>query len=107
MSRLSLNRRMMALLDRAERHDPHAVRIYRMPPAVRLAYDQWRARCEAEAAKHPEPGSLFEAYLSGTYRSPEAPRAVRDALAIEAPPVLTDDLSVADVAELYARMIGD
>ncbi|WP_296722344.1 hypothetical protein [Erythrobacter sp.] len=99
---------MTVLIDRAEKHDPHAVRIYRMPPAVRAAHDLWRVECEAMIAAHVAtggPGAAYQAFLEGELMTPAPPRAVADALAMHGAPVLTADMSAADVAAIYQQML--
>lgn len=108
MSRVSLNRRLAAVLDAAERIDPIAVRLYRLPPALRVRYDIWRAECDAIATRYENSansGALYEAMLDGEFVTPDPPRAVAEALGWIDVPVLPETLTLNDLAELWARMI--
>jgi hypothetical protein len=107
VSRVSLNRRLQALLEAAEAHDPHAVRLHRLTPEARLQYDQWRRACDAEYARFDgdEPGAAYEALLEGSLHLPEPPRAVAEALGLPEPIVLTDAMTTEDLARLWSEMI--
>ena len=106
MSRVSLNRRLEAILAAAERVDPVAARVYRLPPALRQRYDTWRAQCDAVQAQYGDGAALYEAMLSGELVTPDPPRAVAEALGLNAGPIVTDTMSVQEAADLYASMIG-
>ena len=108
MSRVSISRRLQALLESAERIDPRAAAVHKMKPAIRLRYDHWRSECDRLTADMGDPGALYASYVdTGEWPLPAPPRAVAEALGLDAGPILTDDMSVADVAELYAAMIAD
>ena len=109
MSRTSLNRRLLALLEAAEQFDPHAVRLHRLTPAVRAEYDRWRRTCDAEHARFADQpdGAAYSALLDGTLHLPPPPRAVAAALQMPKPATLTDDMTTAEIAALYTQMIGD
>ena len=83
MSRVSISRRLQTLLKSAERMDPPAAAVHRMPPATRLRFDGWRARCDAITAQYPNGAALYEAILSNELVTPDPPRAVAEALGIE------------------------
>lgn len=108
MSRVSISRRLAALLESAERIDPQAAAVYRMKPATRIRHDNWRARCDRITDELGGGETLYAAYVdTGEWPLPDPPDAVAEALGLNARPVLTDDMSVANVAELYAAMIAD
>lgn len=109
MSRVSLNRRLQAVLEAAEAVDPHAVKLHRMAPATRAQYDRWRRCCDAEYARfagQPD-GAAFEALLAGTLHLPEPPRCVAEALGLPEPIVLHEDLTSGELEALWSAMIGD
>lgn len=109
MSRVSLNRRLAAVLDAAERIDPIAVRLYRLPPALRVQYDNWRSDCDAIAAQHENGancGALYEAMLDGELVTPDPPRAVAAAFGWSEASILPNTLTLNDLAELWAEMVG-
>lgn len=102
-------RRLQAVLEAAEAHDPHAVRLHRLTPAVRAQYDRWRRACDAEYARfdsEPE-GAAYGALLEGSLHLPPPPRTVADALEMPEPIVLTDDMTTEQLARLWSEMIGD
>ena len=105
MSRVSLNRRLEAVLAAAERVDPVAARVYRLPPALRQRYDVWRAQCDRLTEEMGGGEAVYRTYLeSGEWPLPDPPRAVAEALGMNAGPVLLDTMSLAETAELYAAM---
>lgn len=108
MSRVSLNRRLEAVLAAAERVNPQAAAVYRMAPATRLRFDAWRTECDriTDAAGGGE--ALYTAYLeSGEWPLPDPPRAVAQALGLDAGPVLLDTMTVQQVADLWTDMVGN
>ena len=105
MSRVSLNRRLEAVLAAAERVNPQAAAVYRLPPALRQRYEAWRAQCDAITAEYGEGAALYEAMLSGELVTPDPPRAVAEALGLNAGPIVTDTMSVQQAADLWARMV--
>lgn len=110
MSRVSLNRRLEAIRDAAQRIDPRAAAVHHMRPATRLRYDNWRAECDAmlkEAASEGGPGAAYEAMIEGRLELPCPPRAVREALAIEDGPTIPHGASPSDIAALWRTMAGD
>ncbi|MEO9623175.1 MAG: hypothetical protein ABJF09_08975 [Qipengyuania citrea] len=105
MSRVSLNRRLEAVLAAAERVDPVAARVYRLPPALRQRYDVWRAQCDRLTDELGGGEALYAAYLeSGEWPLPDPPHAVAEALGLDGGPIVTDTMSLAETAELYAAM---
>ena len=107
MSRTSLNRRLQALLEAAEQFDPHAVRLHRLTPEVRLQFEQWRRCVDAEYARfdgQPE-SAIYEALLDGTLHLPPPPRAVAAALQLPEPITLHENLTTEDLARLWSEMI--
>lgn len=108
MSRVSISRRLQALLEAAERVDPHAVAVHRMAPATRLRFDNWRERCDQITDQLGGCGALYASYVdTGTWPLPDPPRAVAEALGFNAGPIVTDAMSLTEVAERYAAMIED
>lgn len=107
MSRVSLSRRLEAVLAAAERVNPQAAAVYRLSPALRVRYTAWRAECDRAADRYPEGGALYEAMLSGEYQTPQMPQPLRDALGMNAGAVLPATMSERAVADLWAAMIGD
>lgn len=110
MSRVSISRRLDAIRDAAERIDPIALRIHRMPDALRMRYDLWRTECDRiqnEIEREHGSGASYAAYLEGTFVTPEPPREVAKALGLVVAPVLTDSMSLAEVAEVYLAMVGE
>lgn len=108
--RVSLNRRLEAIRDAAQRIDPRAAAVHEMQPATRLRYDNWRAECDAMlkgAGREGGPGAAYEAMIEGRLELPLPPRAVREALAIEDAPMIPHDASASDVAALWRKMVGD
>ena len=107
MSRVSLNRRLQALLDTAQRIDPEAVALHTMPPAIRSRYDAWLAG-NAESAQPFDDGQggIFAAILDGRFEPDPMPRDVAQWLGISDPPVITVDMTTDDAADLYGRMIS-
>ena len=105
MSRVSLNRRLEAVLAAAERVNPQAAAVYRLPPALRQRYDAWRAQCDAVQSQYGEGGALYEAMLSGELVTPDPPRAVAEALGLNAGPLLLETTTLQEVADLWADMV--
>lgn len=110
MSRVSLNSRLRAILDAAERIDPRAAKVHRLSPALRLRYDAWRAECEAIHARYEReggPAAAYEAMLAGTLVTPDPPRDVAKALGIVDAPQLPETMSETELAVIWARQISD
>jgi len=108
MSRVSLNRRLEAVLAAAERVNPQAAAVYRLPPGLRQRYDAWRAQCDAVQSQYGEGGALYEAMLSGELVTPDPPRAVAEALGVaDAGPIVTDAMTLQQVADLWADMVEE
>lgn len=108
MSRVSISRRLQALLEAAERVDPQAAAVYRMAPATRLRYDNWRSECDQITDELGGGEAVYRTYLeTGTWPLPDPPRAVAAALGLDGGPVLTADTTLQEAAELYAAMIAD
>ena len=106
MSRVSLNRRLEAVLAAAERANPQAAAVYRLPPALRQRYNAWRAQCDTITDEIGSGGALYAAYLeSGEWPLPDPPRAVAEALGLDGGPIVTDTMSVQQAADLWARMV--
>lgn len=106
MSRVGLGRRLQAVLEQAERINPHAARVHRMAPAVRASYDRWQSACAAEyAAFADDDGGAYAAMLEGALVLPEPPRAVADALQLKPAPVLPDTLTLGEIEAIYRAMI--
>lgn len=106
MSRVSLNRRLEAILAAADRIDPVAARVHRLPPALRQRYDVWRAQCDRLTDGMGGGAALYEAYLeSGEWPLPDPPRAVAEALGLNGGPIVTDAMSVQQAADLWAEMV--
>ena len=103
MSRVSLSRRLAAVLDAAEQIDPIAAKVHRLPDALRLRYDLWRTRC-AEIKAEYDSGGIYDSMISGELVLPDPTRTVAEALGFERPPVLPDTLSMADLSEIYGAM---
>ena len=110
MSRVSLNRRLEAVLAAAERIDPRAVSVHRMEPALRMHHDLWRGECRRlidDIKRESGPGAAFAAMLDGTLATPPPPRVVAEALGLSDAPRIPAETSVTDVAEIYAAMVTD
>ena len=108
MSRVSLNRRLEAVLAAAERVNPQAAAVYRLPPALRQRYDAWRTECDRAAERYPGE-SLYQAILDGEYQTPQMPQMpqpLREALGMNAGAVLPATMSERAVADLWADMIA-
>lgn len=106
MSRTSISRRLQALLEAAERVDPQAVAVHRMAPATRLRYDNWRSECDRITDEMDGDEAVYRSYLdTGTWPLPKPPQAVAAALGLDAPPIVTDDTDIHDLAEAWAAMI--
>ena len=107
MSRVSLNLRLAAIRDAAQRIDPRAAAVHHMQPATRLRYENWRAECDAmmaQAERKGGPGASYAAMIEGRLDLPRAPRAVREALGIEDAPHIPHDASPSDVEAMWRRM---
>lgn len=105
MSRVSLSRRLAAILEAAERVDPVAARVHRMKPAVRARFEAWQAECACVVAEHGDPADVYAAYLeTDEWPMPPPPADVARALGLEAAPVLVETMSDADLADLWRRM---
>jgi len=103
--RRSLGHRLQAVLEAADRIDPRAVALHRLAPELRLRYDAWLRECE-QAWRNAERqyggrAEAFEASVDDRFNTPNMPRAVAKALRVADPPVLTDDMSEAECAEVY------
>lgn len=82
MSKVSLGRRIAALLEAAERIDPQTLAVHNMPPATRQRYELWRAEIGRIVDSFPPDGGWYEAFLEGdpAAQVPEPSRDVRMAL---------------------------
>ena len=108
MSRVSIARRLAAILEAAERVDPQAARVHRMKPAVRARYETWCSECARITDDAGGPEAAFAAYLeSGEWGTPAPPADVTQALGLEAVPVLSDDMSDTEIADLWRVMCED
>lgn len=108
MSRVSLNRRLEAVLAAAERVNPQAAAVYRLPPALRQRYEAWRTECDRLTDEMGGGEALYAAYLeSGEWPLPDPPRAVAEALGMNTGPVLLDTMTLQQAADLWAGMVGD
>lgn len=106
MSRVGLGRRLQAVLEQAERINPHAARVHRMAPAVRASYDRWRRACDAEHERFADDdGGAYAALLRGELVTPEPPRAVAIALQLKPAPVLPDSLTTSEIEAIYRAML--
>ena len=108
MSKIGLSARLAAILDTAERINPMAARVHRLPPALRIRYDNWRSECDRlhdEIEREHESGASYAAYLDGKFATPEPPRAVAGALGLLAVPVLLESMTLREVAAIYAVMV--
>ena len=101
MSKIGIAARIAAIVAAAEQTNPLAARVYRLPPALRIRYENWRTECERAMAKHGDPAAAYAAYRIGEDDTPEPPRAVADVLQFKRPPVLTEAMSVAECARIY------
>lgn len=106
MSRVSLNRRLEAVLAAAERVNPQAAAVYRLPPALRQRYDVWRAQSDRLTEEMGGCEALYAAYLeSGAWPLPDPPRAVAEALGLNAGPLLLETTTLQEAADLWADMV--
>ena len=109
MSKVSLSRRLAALLEAAEQIDPRATAVHRLPPALRMRYEFWRTECDAIHNRYERedgPGAAYAAYLAtGESVTPPMPRAVATALGLDDAPTIPADASAADVAAIWSRMV--
>ena len=104
MSRVSLSRRLQAVLEAVENIDPQAARVHRMKPATRLRFDVWQAECTRVMAEHGDPAAAFAAYLAGELETPDPPKDVAEALRLRPAPVLREGMSVHECAEIYEQL---
>lgn len=108
MSRVSLARRLAAILEAAERVDPQAARVHRMKPAVRARYEVWQQQCAAIIEEAGGPEAAFAAYVeTGEWGTPSPPRDVATALGVEEAPVMLETMSDAEIADLWRVMCED
>lgn len=109
MSRTSISRRLQALLEAAERVDPQAVAVYRMKPATRLRFDNWRSECDRITDEMGGGAALYAHYVdTAEWPLPDAPCSVAKALGVaDAGPVLTTDTTLHEAADAWAVMIED
>lgn len=107
MSKIGLAARLVAILDAAERVDRMAARVYRLPPALAVRYENWQAECDRIAAEQAFPGAMYAQYLeAGEWPTPAPSRAVAEALRIERAPVLSEDMTERDAADLWNSMVA-
>jgi hypothetical protein len=105
MSKIGIAARLAAILEAAESIDPMAARIHRLPAALRTRYETWRIECARIMDEAGDPAAAYEAYLdTGTWGTPDPPRAVATALELQSAPVLTVDMSERDLSDMWRRM---
>ena len=106
MSKIGISARIAAIMEAAENIDPMAARIHRLPPALRARYETWRTECARIMDEAGDPAAAYDAYLdSGTWGTPDPPRAVAAALELQGAPVLTVDMSAQQVADVWKVMV--
>lgn len=106
MSRVSISRRLQALLESAERIDPQATAVHKMKPATRLRYDNWRDQCDAITDELGGGEAVYRTYLeTGTWPLPDPPRAVAKALGLDGGPLLLESTTLQEAADLWADMV--
>ena len=106
MSKIGISARIAAIMEASESIDPMAVRIHRLPPALRARYEAWRSECARIMDEAGDPAAAYEAYLdSGTWGTPDPPRDVAAALKLQGAPFLSVDMTVRDVAEVWTAMV--
>lgn len=106
MSKIGIAARLAAIMEAAASIDPMAVRIHRLPPALRARYEAWRSECARIMDEAGDPAAAYEAYLdSGTFSTPAPPRDVAAALELQGAPFLSSDMSERDVAERWYAMV--
>jgi hypothetical protein len=103
MSRVSLSRRLQAVLEAVENIDPQAARVHRMKSATRLRFDVWQAECARVMAEHGDSADAFAAYLVGKLETPDPPKDVAEALRLRPLPMLREGMSVHECAEIYEQ----
>lgn len=108
MSRVSISRRLAALLESAERIDPQAAAVYRMAPATRLRFDNWRSECDRITDAMGGGEALYAHYVdTGEWPLLDPPGEVAEALGLDVGPVLTADTTLQEAADAWAAMIAD
>ena len=109
MSKIGLTARISALFDAAERADPFAARLHRLPPALRMRFELWRNECDRiheQYEREGGPGASYAAMLDGTLVTPEPSRALAKALGFDSAPVLLETMTLREVADAWAAMIA-
>ncbi|MXO46868.1 hypothetical protein GRI69_01155 [Erythrobacter vulgaris] len=103
MARKSIDSRMDRIYGALLPIGSMARREYELPDDLRdmLAKHRTRTAAIIDRAENTEPGGAYAAMLEGTLRLPEMPAVLRDALQLSDPPVVTEDMSVREVADVW------
>lgn len=105
--RLSPSRRLDRALDALLPPHSTARRVRDLPAPLKIAYAQWQQRCSQAVARYADrpPGWRYEQMLeTGEDVAPPLPPNLREALGNDVMRV-SDDLSLEQVADLYAAML--
>lgn len=111
MSRVSLNKRLLAMRDTLLQRDPLLAVLHTLTPFERRVYNDWRKWCDSIIAEYEEqaPGRYWEALINGEKGLwlPELrPKELREKIFgnFTMPP---NDASLEDVADLYKDLLND
>lgn len=97
--RVSLNRRLDRVLDRLLPPGSTERILHDLPDDTKATYAQWRARCDAVAARYAgKPGAFYEALLEGM-ASPPVPPSI--AHLFPRPPAIKTEMTSEQAADIY------
>lgn len=107
-----MDRRLDRLLDAILPPGSYARRVHELPKSMREMLRLHQAKVASIISgiekRDPRPGAFFERLIDGDVTLPRMPEALRQALAIPDAPVLSEDLTLAEIAEFYRQLIeGD
>lgn len=110
MARKSLDSRLDRLMDALLPPGSMAAREYYLPSHLQEALRIHRTKVDSiiRGLENERPSASYEAMMSNTLDVPEMPRALRDALGLVDAPVVTEDMTTAEAADLWQRFaFGD
>lgn len=103
--RRSLDNRMSAVMDRLLPPGSLQHREYHLSPEHAAALAKHRAWTDREISRLEKiaPGASYAALLDGSLDVPQMPKVLRTALGLVDAPTITEDMTTAQAAEMWAQ----
>lgn len=104
MARKSIESRLDRILDRLLRPGSFERREHDLPDHLRAVLTEWRERTDriisGQKIEHGE--SWYPLFAAGELETPPMPRVLSDALGLNDPPVITENMTLAEAAQVYS-----